>query len=86
MGIKPVNYRQLCCRSKALGHPAAEPGWKLAALIIISNMKWTYLSSMETALEFHLRNPGIGSPGIHLIGRVEGMELMIWWAARATGN
>ena len=59
----------------------AEPGWKLAALILISNMKWTYLSlhgnstrvSPEKPWNWITRNSPDRQSGV-------AWELMIWWA------
>lgn len=62
----------------------AEPGWKLAALVIISNMKWPYLSlhanstrvSPEKRWDWITRNSPDRQSGV-------AWEVMIWWAARS---
>ena len=62
----------------------AEPGWKLASLVIITNMKWTYLSlhanstrvSPEKRWDWITRNSPDMQSGV-------ARELTIWWAARS---
>ena len=67
---------------KNRGHSVTEPGWKLAAIIIISNKKGTYLSPHENCTRVSPEKHWHWIPG-NLPAMQSGVaqKLTIWWAA-----